>query len=351
MAITNATPAVTRTARHGILRPNSTARPRSGSVTPCDVWRYTRTGPVVPVTATGSPRVAEDARRSVRDTSRSAVHARATRSVGRWSASLISATSTGVNAAAIHVPAIHSCEVTAAAVADATLAIVSVRVLRRRSSSRSAERAGGMRPGRVAMHSFTHLHARYVRAMGRLDDKKVAFLATNGVEQVELTEPWKKVEEEGGTPELVSLESGEIQAFEHLDHGDTFQVDRTVQEANEADYDGLVLPGGVANPDFLRGDEDAVAFVRAFFDAQKPVAVICHGPWTLVEADVVRDRTITSWPTIRTDIRNAGGNWVDEEVVVDNGLVSSRKPDDLPAFCDKLAEEICEGRHASTSAS
>jgi protease I len=187
--------------------------------------------------------------------------------------------------------------------------------------------------------------------MGRLDDKKVAFLATNGVEQVELTEPWKKVEEEGGTPELVSLESGEIQAFEHLDHGDRFQVDRTVQEANEADYDGLVLPGGVANPDFLRGDDDAVAFVRAFFDAQKPVAVICHGPWTLVEADVVRDRTITSWPTIQTDIKNAGGNWVDEEVVVDNGLVSSRKPDDLPAFCDKLAEEICEGRHASTSAS
>jgi protease I len=186
--------------------------------------------------------------------------------------------------------------------------------------------------------------------MGKLDGKTVAFLATDGVEQVELTEPWKKVEDEGGTPELVSLESGEIQAFEHLDHGDRFQVDRTVQEANEAEYDGLVLPGGVANPDFLRGDDDAVAFVRAFFDAQKPVAVICHGPWTLVEADVVRDRTITSWPTIQTDIRNAGGNWVDEEVVVDNGLVSSRKPDDLPAFCDKLAEEICEGRHASTSA-
>ena len=200
------------------------------------------------------------------------------------------------------------------------------------------------------MHSFTHHHARYVRDMGRLDDKKVAFLATNGVEQVELTEPWKKVEEEGGTPKLVSLESGEIQAFEHLDQGDRFQVDRTVQEADEADYDGLVLPGGVANPDFLRGDDDAVAFVRAFFDAHKPVAVICHGPWTLVEADVVRDRTITSWPTIQTDIRNAGGSWVDEEVVVDNGLVSSRKPDDLPAFCDKLAEEICEGRHASTSA-
>ena len=181
--------------------------------------------------------------------------------------------------------------------------------------------------------------------MGKLDNKKVAFLATDGVEQVELIEPWKKVEEEGGTPELVSLESGEIQAFQHLDHGDTFQVDRTVQEASEGDYDGLVLPGGVANPDFLRGDEDAVSFVRSFFEAQKPVAVICHGPWTLVEADVVNGRTLTSYPSLQTDIRNAGGNWVDEEVVVDNGLVSSRKPDDLPAFCDKMAEEICEGRH------
>jgi protease I len=183
--------------------------------------------------------------------------------------------------------------------------------------------------------------------MGKLDGKKVAFLATNGVEQVELTEPWKRVEEEGGTPELVSLESGEIQAFEHLDQGDTFEVDKTVQEVEESDYDGLVLPGGVANPDFLRMDGDAVAFVKAFVEAQKPVAVICHGPWTLVEADVVRDRKITSWPSIKTDIVNAGGNWVDEEVVVDNGLVSSRKPDDLPAFCDKMAEEICEGVHSA----
>src|SRR5215207_3926833 len=179
----------------------------------------------------------------------------------------------------------------------------------------------------------------------RLEGKRVAFLATDGVEQVELTEPWKTVEEEGGTPELVSLESGEIQGFNHLDKGDTFEVDRTVKEASESNYDGLVLPGGVANPDFLRMDENAVGFARSFFEAGKPVAVICHGPWTLVEADVVRDRTITSWPSLRTDIRNAGGNWVDEEVVVDNGLVSSRRPDDLPAFCDKLAEEICEGRH------
>jgi protease I len=184
----------------------------------------------------------------------------------------------------------------------------------------------------------------------RLQGKKVAFLATDGVEQVELTEPWHKVEEEGGTPELVSLDSGEIQGFEHLDKGDTFKVDRTVEEASEGDYDGLVLPGGVANPDFLRADENAVRFVRSFFEAGKPVAAICHGPWTLVEADVVRDRKLTSWPSLQTDIRNAGGNWVDEEVVVDNGLVSSRKPDDLPAFCAKLAEEICEGEHAGQKA-
>jgi protease I len=184
----------------------------------------------------------------------------------------------------------------------------------------------------------------------RLEGKKVAFLATDGVEQVELTEPWKKVEQEGGTPELVSLESGEIQGFEHLDKGDTFKVDRTVAEASEADYDGLVLPGGVANPDFLRADENAVSFTRSFFEAGKPVAAICHGPWTLVEADVVRDRTITSWPSLKTDIVNAGGNWVDEEVVVDSGLVTSRNPDDLPAFCDKLAEEICEGEHAGQKA-
>jgi deglycase len=179
----------------------------------------------------------------------------------------------------------------------------------------------------------------------RLKDKRVAFLATDGVEQIELTEPWKAVENEGGAPELVSLERGEIQGFDHLDKDKRFAVDRAVVEADVDDYDGLVLPGGVANPDFLRGDENAVRFVRSFFEAGKPVAVICHGPWTLVEADVVRDRTLTSWPTLKTDIRNAGGNWVDEEVHVDQGLVSSRKPDDLPAFCDKLVEEICEGRH------
>ena len=179
----------------------------------------------------------------------------------------------------------------------------------------------------------------------RLEGKTVAFLATDGVEQVELTEPWSKVEEEGGKPELISLESGEIQGFDHLDRGDTFRVDRTVAEADPDIYDGLVLPGGVANPDFLRTDADAVRFVRAVFEAGKPVAAICHGPWTLVEADMVRGRTLTSWPSLKTDIRNAGGEWVDEEVHVDSGLVTSRKPDDLPAFCDKLAEEICEGRH------
>jgi len=181
--------------------------------------------------------------------------------------------------------------------------------------------------------------------MAKLQDKKIAFVATHGVEQIELTEPWKAVEAEGGKPELISIDSGEIQGFEHLDKADKFSVARTAKEAKADDYDGLVLPGGVANPDFLRADEDVVSFVRSFFEAGKPVGAICHGPWTLVEADVVRDRTLTSWPSLETDIRNAGGNWVDEEVHVDNGLVTSRKPDDLPAFCAKLVEEICEGPH------
>src|SRR5438270_543382 len=172
--------------------------------------------------------------------------------------------------------------------------------------------------------------------MAALDGKRIAFVATDGVEQVELTEPWKAVEEAGGTPELISIESGKIQGFEHLDKADEFDVDKTASEASVDDYDGLVLPGGVANPDFLRTDENVVRFVRGFFEAGKPVAAICHGPWTLVEADVVRDRTLTSWPSLRTDIRNAGGNWVDEEVHVDGGLVTSRKPDDLPAFNSKL---------------
>ena len=179
-----------------------------------------------------------------------------------------------------------------------------------------------------------------------LTGKKIAFLVANeGVEQVELTEPWEAVTGEGATAELVSTEEGEVQAFNHLDKADTFPVDHTVEESDASDYDGLVLPGGVANPDFLRMDEGAVGFVRSFFEAAKPVGVICHGPWTLVEADVLQGRTITSWPSLQTDIRNAGGNWVDEEVVVDQGLVSSRRPDDLPAFCAKIVEEFAEGKH------
>src|SRR5919108_3734514 len=180
----------------------------------------------------------------------------------------------------------------------------------------------------------------------KLQGKRVAFVvAPEGAEQVELTEPWKAVQDEGGTPELISTEPGQIQAFNHLDKGDTFPVDHTIEEASPKDYDALVLPGGVANPDFLRMDDGAVTFIRSFFEDGKPVGVICHGPWTLVEADVLRGRRITSWPSLQTDIRNAGGTWVDEEVVVDEGLVSSRKPDDLPAFCAKVVEEFCEGVH------
>jgi protease I len=181
--------------------------------------------------------------------------------------------------------------------------------------------------------------------VAELNGKKVAFLATDMVEQVELTEPWKAVEDAGGSPELVSLEEGEIQGFNHYDKADTFKVDRTVEEASADDYDALVIPGGVGNPDTLRGDENAVAFTRQFFEQGKPVGVICHGPWMLVETGVVRGRKVTSWPTLRTDIQNAGGEWVDEEVVVDNGLVTSRKPDDLPAFTKKIVEEFCEGKH------
>jgi protease I len=180
---------------------------------------------------------------------------------------------------------------------------------------------------------------------GELQGRKIAFLATDGVEQIEFTDPRKAVEEAGATADLVALEPGEIQGFNHLDRGDRFPVDKAVAEASADDYDGLVLPGGVANPDALRADKDAVQFVRSFFEAGKPVASICHGAWTLVEADVVRDRTLTSWPSIKTDIRNAGGTWVDEEVHTDRGLVTSRKPDDLPAFNAKIVEEFAEGVH------
>jgi protease I len=180
----------------------------------------------------------------------------------------------------------------------------------------------------------------------RLKDKKIAFLTANeGVEQVELTEPLQAVRNAGAGTELLAPEAGEVQAFNHLDKGDTFEVDRAVGEADAGDYDGLVLPGGVANPDVLRTKPEALEFVRGFFEAGKPVGVICHGPWTLLEAGVLKGRTLTSWPSLQTDLRNAGAEWVDEEVHVDQGLVSSRKPDDLEAFNAKIVEEFAEGVH------
>jgi protease I len=179
-----------------------------------------------------------------------------------------------------------------------------------------------------------------------LAGKRIAFLMANqGVEQVELTEPLDAVRNAGADADLLAPEGGEILAFNHLEKGETFPVERTVGEASAEEYDGLVLPGGVANPDFLRTDEEAVSFIRSFFEQGKPVGAICHGPWTLVEAGVVEGRTLTSWPSLQTDIRNAGGEWVDEEVHVDKGLVTSRKPDDLPAFCAKIVEEFAEGVH------
>jgi protease I len=180
-----------------------------------------------------------------------------------------------------------------------------------------------------------------------LQGKRIAFLVANeGTEQIELTRPWDAVRDAGAETELIAPEAGEVQAFNHLDKGDEFTADRAVADVSADDYDGLVLPGGVANPDQLRTVPEAVRFARSFFEAGKPVGVICHGPWTLVEADVLRGRTITSWPSLKTDIENAGGNWVDEEVHVDAGLVSSRKPDDLDAFCAKIVEEFAEGVHA-----
>ena len=181
---------------------------------------------------------------------------------------------------------------------------------------------------------------------GQLRGKKIAILVANeGVEQVELTSPRAAVREAGAEVELLAPEDEEIQAFNHLDKGDTFTPDKIVGEADPDDYDGLVLPGGVANPDQLRTDTDAVQFVRAFFEAGKPVGAICHGPWTLINADVVDGRTLTSWPSLQTDLRNAGAEWVDEEVHVDQGLVSSRKPDDLEAFNAKIVEVFAEGVH------
>ncbi len=180
----------------------------------------------------------------------------------------------------------------------------------------------------------------------KLQGKRIAFLMSNeGVEQVELTEPLEAIRGSGAEVELLAPEEGEVQAFNHLDKGERFPVDRTVASAAADEYDGLVLPGGVANPDQLRTDDDALEFVREFFAAGKPVGVICHGPWTLLEAGVVEGRTLTSWPSLQTDLRNAGAEWVDEEVHVDNGLVSSRRPEDLDAFVAKLVEEFAEGVH------
>jgi protease I len=177
-----------------------------------------------------------------------------------------------------------------------------------------------------------------------LSGRRVAFLvAAEGIEQVELTEPWEAVVEAGGRPVLVSPEDGDVQAFNHLDKGDTFPVDQTVSDADPELFAGLVLPGGVANPDALRSDEDAVEFVKAFFDADKPVAAICHAGWMLAEAGVAKGRRLTSWPSLATDLRNAGADWVDEEVVVDGNLVTSRKPDDIPAFNRKLVELVAAG--------
>jgi protease I len=182
-----------------------------------------------------------------------------------------------------------------------------------------------------------------------LRGKKIAFIATEGVEQIELTQPWKAVETAGGRPELISIEDGEFRAWNHFDKADSFKPDRTAEEARPDDYDGLMLPGGVANPDQLRMDENVVNFIREFAESGKPIAVICHGPWTLIEAGVVKGRKLTSWPSLQTDLRNAGASWVDEQVVVDDGLVSSRKPDDLPAFNEKMIEEFAEGRHQKSA--
>lgn len=181
--------------------------------------------------------------------------------------------------------------------------------------------------------------------MPTLSGKTIAVLATDGVEQIELLNPVKALKDAGAEVHVVSLKPGQIQGFDHLTPDQKIDVDKTLSETDASLYDGLLLPGGVANPDQLRGDQDAVAFVRAFFDAGKPVAAICHAPWLLIEAGVVEGRTLTGFKTIRTDLTNAGANVVDEEVVVDEGLVTSRQPDDLPAFNAKMIEEFAEGRH------
>lgn len=183
-----------------------------------------------------------------------------------------------------------------------------------------------------------------------LKGKRIAFLATDGFEQVELTKPWHAAQKAGAVVVLVSPKEGRIQGMNHDEKGDTFEVDQSVHTATAEDYDGLVLPGGVANPDTLRMCEHSVDFIRDFFKQEKPVAAICHGPWTLIEADVVKGRRVTSWPSLKTDLINAGAEWVDEVCVCDEGLVTSRNPDDLPSFCDKMVEEFAEGQHAGQTA-
>jgi protease I len=180
----------------------------------------------------------------------------------------------------------------------------------------------------------------------RLSGRRVAVLATDGFEQSELEKPVEALKAAGAAVEVISPKSGQIQGMEHDQKGRMTAVDRELNSANPTDYDALVLPGGVANPDALRLEPKAIAFVRSFADAKKPIAAICHGPWTLINAEAVEGRKMTSWPSLEADLRNAGAQWVDEEVVVDDGLVTSRKPDDLPAFCAKMIEEFAEGRHA-----
>lgn len=185
----------------------------------------------------------------------------------------------------------------------------------------------------------------------QLRGKRVAIIAADMVEQVELVEPRKALEAAGAKTELLSIKPGTIQGFNHFDKADEHKVDKLIEEADASDYDALLIPGGVGNPDQLRADENVVQFTRHFFEQGKPVAAICHGPWVLVEAGAVKGRKLTSWPSLQTDIRNAGGNWVDEKVVVDEGLVTSRKPDDIPAFNSKMVEEFAEGIHARQRAS
>jgi protease I len=186
-------------------------------------------------------------------------------------------------------------------------------------------------------------------ARNNLNGKRVAILATDGVEQAELTEPRQALDDAGATTVVVSPKEGKLKGWQHGQWGDDIPVDRTLSEASPDDFDALLLPGGVMNPDRLRMDKQAVQFVKAFFQAGKPVAAICHGPWLLVEADVVRNRALTSWPSLQTDIRNAGGDWVDREVVSDMGLVTSRKPADIPAFNRKMIEEFAEGMHGAAT--